>query len=82
MRRLPLPSLALAPGLYRMVSRLEFPYGSRWVNEMAALAAGLGPKWRQLFFHCAHWSVFIIVCVKNKLTGYCIVYDEKAFKEG
>jgi hypothetical protein len=43
MRRLPL--LALAPGLRRVVSRLEFPGGSRfWANEMAALAAGLGPK--------------------------------------
>jgi hypothetical protein len=53
MRRLPLPFLALAPGLHRMVSRLEFPYGSRWANEMAALAAGLGPKWRQHFFFIA-----------------------------
>jgi hypothetical protein len=35
-----------------------------------------------IFFYCAHWPGFIIVCVKNKLTGYCIVYDEKAFKEG
>jgi hypothetical protein len=32
-----------------MVSRLEFPDGSRWANEMAALAAGLGPKWCQHF---------------------------------
>jgi hypothetical protein len=41
-----------------------------------------GQNSASISFHCAHWSVFIVVCVKQKLTGYCVVCDEKAFKEG
>jgi hypothetical protein len=67
-----------------------FPAGIPWWLPLPAGPMKWLPwllAWGQngvsIFFiaHCAHWSVFIIVYLKNKLTGYCLggIYKKIGF---